>query len=133
MSGRHMARGAGWILAGLLALTMVAPSGARAEQDVAPQAVTPQPAEAGTSQTEGVKAEAGTSQTEDVKAVAGKGETSKGLGSTIADGAKATGRGVGRAGQVAGYGIKTAWDVSFDAVIDVTDATARFFKSAFQF
>ena len=35
---------------------------------------------------------------------------------------------MGRTGQVAGFGIRTAWDTSFDATVDATDATVGFFK-----
>ena len=47
---------------------------------------------------------------------------------TIVEGANVTGRGLSRAGQVAGFGIRTAWDTSFDATVDATDATVGFFK-----
>ena len=63
----------------------------------------------------------------------GAGEMSKGVGNTIVEGTKATGRQLSRAGEIAGYGIQTGWNSSFDAVVDVTDATVGFFKSLVAF
>ncbi len=59
----------------------------------------------------------------------GAGEVTTGVGSTIVEATKATGRQLSRAGEIAGYGIRTGWNTSFDAVVDVTDATVGFFKS----
>jgi hypothetical protein len=63
----------------------------------------------------------------------GAGEMTKGVGNTIVEGSKATGRQLSRAGQIAGFGIRTAWDTSFDAVVDATDVTVGFFKSLVDF
>jgi hypothetical protein len=120
MNVGRMARGAGWMLAGVIALAVVAPGWARAEQDDAMDAATSQ-------------VKAGADQIAEGKVLAGTGELGKGVGNTIVEGTKATGRGLGRAGQVAGFGIRTAWDTSFDAVVDASDATVRFFKRAFDF
>jgi hypothetical protein len=108
------------MLAGLIALAVVAPGGARAEQGDAMDAATGQ-------------VKAGASQIAEGKVLAGTGELGKGVGNTIVEGTKATGRGLSRAGQVAGFGIRTAWDTSFDAVVDASDATVRFFKGVWNF
>ena len=120
MNVRHMASSAGWMLAGLLALAVVAPGPALAEPTGGLDAATDQ-------------VKAGASQIGSGQVLAGSGEMAKGVGNTVVEGAKTTGRGIARAGQVAGYGIKTGWDVSFDAVVDVSDATVRFFKGVFQY
>ena len=70
----------------------------------------------------------GASQIGEGQVLNGAGEMTKGVGKTIVEGAKVTGRGLSRAGQVAGFGIRTAWDTSFDATVDATDATVGFFK-----
>jgi hypothetical protein len=117
MEARHMGR---WMLAGLLALAVMAPGWARAEPGDGLDAATGQ-------------VKAGASQIGSGQVLAGAGEMGKGVGNTVVEGAKVTGRGIARVGQVAGYGIKTGWDVSFDAVVDASDATARFFQGLFQF
>jgi hypothetical protein len=115
-----MATGTRWMLTGLLALAVMAPGWARAEQG--------DPLDAATGQVK-----AGASQIADGKVLTGAGELSKGVGSTIVEGTKATGRGLSRAGQIAGHGIRSAWDTSFDAVVDASDATVRFFKRVVDF
>jgi hypothetical protein len=115
-----MATGTRWMLTGLLALAVMAPGWARAEQG--------DPLDAATDQVK-----AGASQIADGKVLVGAGELSKGVGSTIVEGTKATGRGLSRAGQIAGHGIRSAWDTSFDAVVDASDATVRFFKRVVDF
>jgi hypothetical protein len=116
MNVGRTARGAGWMLAGLIGLAVVAPGGARGGMDTATNQV-----------------KAGADQIAEGKVLAGTGELGKGVGNTIVEGTKATGRGLSRAGQVAGFGIRTAWDTSFDAVVDASDATVRFFKRVFDF
>lgn len=63
----------------------------------------------------------------------GVGEVTKGVGHTIVEGTKATGRQISRAGEIAGYGIRTGWNTSFGAVVDATDSTVGFFKSLVDF
>ncbi len=115
-----MATGTRWMLTGFPARAMVAPGWARAEQGDALDAATGQ-------------VKAGANQIADGKVLAGAGELGKGVGNTIVEGTKATGRGLSRAGQVAGHGIRSAWDTSFDAVVDASDATVRFFKRVVDF
>lgn len=75
----------------------------------------------------------GASQIAEGKVLTGTGELGKGVGNTIVEGTRATGRGVVRVGQVTGYGIQRAWNTSFDAVIDAGDATVNFVKGMFGF
>jgi hypothetical protein len=104
-----------WTLVGLVVLALAMPGWARAESAGGLDAATGQ-------------VKAGASQIGEGQVLNGAGEMTKGVGKTIVEGAKATGRGLSRAGQVAGFGIRTAWDTSFDAVVDATDATVGFFK-----
>jgi hypothetical protein len=113
-----MATGTRWMLTGFLALAVVAPGWARAEQGDALDAATGQ-------------VKAGANQIADGKVLAGAGELGKGVGSTIVESTKATGRGLSRAGQIAGHGIRSAWVPA--SVVDASDATVRFFKRVVDF
>lgn len=104
-----------WLLAALVALLLVGPGGAWAESAGGLDAATGQ-------------VKAGASQIGEGQVLNGAGEMTRGVGNTIVEGAKTTGRGLSRAGQIAGFGIQTGWDTSFDAVVDATDATVGFFK-----
>jgi len=104
-----------WLLVGLVALALAVPGLARAES--------PDKLDAATGQVKAGAAMVGAGQVWD-----GAGEMTRGIGNTIVEGTKATGRELGRAGQIAGYGIRTGWNTSFDAVVDATDATVDFFK-----
>lgn len=111
----------GWyVVAGLLAFALAASSTARAETGDGLDAATGQ-------------VKTGASQIADGKVLAGTGELGKGLGKTVVEGTKATGRGLSRAGEIAGSGIRQAWDTSFDAVVDAGDATVRFVKRVLDF
>lgn len=103
------------MVVGMVVLALAMPSWARAESVDRLDAATGQ-------------VKAGASQIGAGQVWAGAGELSKGVGNTIVEGSKATGRRLSRAGQVAGYGIRTGWNTSFDAVVDATDATVGFFK-----
>lgn len=109
-----------WTIMGLVVLALAMPSWARAESTDGLDAATGQ-VKAGASMV-------GAGQVWD-----GAGEMTKGVGKTIVEGTKVTGRQLSRAGQIAGFGIRTAWDVSFDAVVDATDATVDFFKRLVDF
>jgi len=104
------------MLVGLVILALAMPGAAWAES--------PDGLDAATGQVKAGASMVGAGQIWD-----GTGEVTKGVGSTIVEGAKATGRQLSRAGEIAGYGIRTGWNTSFDAVVDVTDATVGFFKS----
>lgn len=109
-----------WMLVGLVALALAMPGGAWAQS--------PDGLDAATGQVKAGASMVGAGQVWD-----GAGEMTKGVGNTVVEGTKATGRQLSRAGQVAGYGIKTGWNTSFDAVVDATDATVGFFKSLVEF
>ena len=104
-----------WMLVGLVAVMLAAPGWARAES--------PDKLDAATDQVKAGAAMVGAGQVWD-----GAGEMTRGIGNTIVEGTKATGRELSRAGQIAGYGIRTGFNTSFDAVVDATDATVDFFK-----
>ena len=98
----------------------------------------PTPAAAGADKPSGMSAattqvKTGASQIADGKVLSGTGELGKGVGNTIVEGTKATGRGIVRVGQVTGYGIRQVWNTTFDAVIDAGDATVSFVKGMFDF
>ena len=109
-----------WMLVGLVMLAPALPGWAWAES--------PDGLDAATGQVKAGASMVGAGQIWD-----GAGEMSKGVGNTIVEGTKATGRQLSRAGEIAGYGIRTGWNSSFDAVVDVTDATVGFFKSLVAF
>lgn len=100
---------------GMVVLALAMPGWARAESVDRLDAATGQ-------------VKAGASQIGAGQVWAGAGELTKGVGNTIVEGTRATGRQLSRAGQVAGYGIRTGWNTGFDAVVDATDATVGFFK-----
>ena len=104
-----------WLFVGLVALALAVPGWARAES--------PNALDAATDQVKTGATMVGAGQVWD-----GAGEMTKGVGKTIVEGTKATGRQLSRAGQIAGYGIREGWNTSFDAVVDATDATVGFFK-----
>jgi hypothetical protein len=103
------------MLVGLVAVMLAAPGWARAESA--------DKLDAATDQVKAGAAMVGAGQVWD-----GAGEMTRGIGNTIVEGTKATGRELSRAGQIAGYGIRTGFNTSFDAVVDATDATVDFFK-----
>ena len=112
----RLSKGTGrWMLVGLVALALAAPGWARAEA--------PDKLDAATDRVKVGAAMVGAGQVWD-----GAGEMTRGIGNTIVEGTKATGRELSRAGQIAGYGIRTGFNTSFDAVVDATDATVDFFK-----
>ena len=112
----RLSKGTGrWMLVGLVALALAAPGWARAES--------PDKLDAATDRVKTGAAMVGAGQVGD-----GAGEMTRGIGNTIVEGTKATGRELSRAGQIAGYGIRTGFNTSFDAVVDATDATVDFFK-----
>lgn len=100
---------------GLVVLALAMPGWARAESADGLDAATG-------------RVKAGASQIGAGQVWAGAGEMTKGVGNTIVEGTRATGRQLSRAGQIAGHGVRTGWNTSFDAVVDATDATVGFFK-----
>lgn len=76
--------------------------------------------------------ERGADQIGEGRVLQGAGETAKGIGNTVVEGAKYTGRKLAEAGEAAGPAAKTAWDRTKEGAVAFGASIREFFSSLFR-